>query len=93
MSLPAPLVILPAIRILLLNPFLYIFLFVNLAASVTYLGSLRYLTMTNAFAVVFVTMGATVLCLDVLVNKISLSPLNFLGVGLGVLAVLLIAVR
>jgi hypothetical protein len=78
---------------LLTSPYLYLFLSFNVAATVTYLVGLRTVSMTNMFAIVFVSMGATVLLLDILVNRVTLSVLNLLGIGLGILSVLLIATR
>jgi hypothetical protein len=75
------------------SPYLYVFLGLNIAATITYIASLRFLSMTNTFAIVFVSMGATVLALDVIVNAVRLSTTNLLGVGLAMLAVLLIAAR
>jgi hypothetical protein len=92
-SLPAMVASWSVIRALVLSPFLYLFLLFNVAATVTYIGSLRFMTMSNTFAVVFVTMGATVLCLDLLVNKITLLPINLAGVALAVVAVILIGLR
>ena len=75
------------------SPDLYIFVLLNAIATLSYIASLRFMTMTNTFAVVFVTMGATVLCLDLVVNRVTLSALNLVGVILGAVAVLLIASR
>ena len=77
----------------LVSPFLYAFLFFNLAASITYIASMRALTLTHTFAVVFITAGATVLALDLFVNRVSLSAMNYIGFALGVVAVLLITNR
>lgn len=75
------------------SPFLYAFVTLNCVATVAYVSSLRYMSMTNTFAIVFVAMGATVLSLDVFVNRTTLSGLNLFGVGLGMGAVLLISAR
>jgi hypothetical protein len=56
-------------------------------------ASLRLLTLTNTFAIVFMTMGGTVLALDVVVNRTQLTLPNLAGVMLGILAILLIAMR
>jgi hypothetical protein len=92
-TLPTPTAVWPLVHALILSPNLYLFLALNVLATVTYVASLRHMTMTNTFAVVFVTMGMTVLSLDLFVNRVSLSTTNLIGVGLGVTAVVLIAAR
>jgi hypothetical protein len=92
-SLPGTAAIGPLFLALVRSPDLYVFVFFNICATVSYIASLRFMTMTNTFAVVFVTMGATVLCLDLVVNRVTLSALNLAGFILGTVAVLLIASR
>ena len=71
----------------------YLFLSANVVASVIYIAGLRHMTLTVGFAVSFLTMVTTVLALDILVNRASLSLINIAGVGSAVVAVLLIVQR
>lgn len=91
-SLPADGIIAVAFAALT-SPHLYSFVFLNVGATVTYIWSLRSLSMTMTFAFVYVAMGATVLCLDIFVNKTSLSLTNLAGVGLAVAGILMVAAR
>jgi len=92
-SLPVPASVGPLVLALVRSPDLYAFVLLNVLATVSYIASLRFLTMPSTFALVFVAMGATVLCLDLVVNRVTLSALNLVGVTLGAIAVLLIASR
>jgi hypothetical protein len=92
-ALPTPTAIWPLVHALLLSPNLYLFLALNVLATITYVATLRHMSMTNSFALVFVTMGMTVLLLDLFVNRVGFSPTNLIGVALGVTAVVLIAAR
>lgn len=92
-SMPSTTAVLKLAYALLTSPYLYLFASFNLAATLTYITGLRTASMTNMFAIVFVSMGATVLIIDVVVNRVTLSLLNLLGIVFGILSVLLIATR
>jgi hypothetical protein len=93
LSLPSRPELLQLAYAVLTSPYVYICAATNLVASVTFVASLRLLTLTNTFAIVFMTMGGTVLALDVVVNRTQLTLPNLAGVMLGILAILLIAMR
>jgi len=71
----------------------YVFLIVNLAASLVYVASLRYLSVGTVLALSFVMMMSTALLLDVFVNHTTVSTRNIFGFAFAVFAVLLIADR